>query len=131
MVSIAIGAFISTWALPIMITGATIHGGITGGEAGEQAKKQVCTLNKNIQDYIKTSQTDIELYSQEFYESNQQVLKLRDNISLVQQDVKIAHDNYKKSMTFFTIFGISLAIVLIFILVTKKVILHETALPGK
>ena len=80
---------------------------------------------------LKTSQEEIQLYKEEWYQRNTKLKGLRNNISNLHLDVKLAHDSYKNSMTFFKVFGISLAVIIIFILVTKKIILHETALPGK
>ena len=120
-----------TALLPISIIGASIHGAVQGGQSGIDARNKLCGLNTQIQDYIKTSQEEIQLYKEEWYQRNTKLQGLRNNISNLHQDLKLAHASYNNSMTFFKVFGISLAVIIIFRLVTKKIILHETALPGK
>ena len=127
----ALGAAISPYLLPIMIIGASTSGGFSGAAQGAQAKEQICNLNQTLKDYVKNSQKELDLYTLEYGQLQTQIQNQRRNIGYVQRNAKIAKENYKNSTTFFKVFGISLAVILIFILVTKKIILRETALPGK
>lgn len=111
------------------IIGASVHGGLSTQNSLKDLQTQMCKLNGTLSDYVKSATTDItEIYSREYFQQQQKINQLKDKIGIVQQDIKLEHENYKKTITFFKIAGIGFALVLIFIFFTKKVILKETAM---
>jgi p-aminobenzoyl-glutamate transporter AbgT len=115
-----------------MLVGGAVFGGLSGGlnahNQQQDINNQVCQTKKKIAEYIKTSGEQYELYSTEYLNQKKQLNKLLQDINIINQNTKIAHQNFKKTYTYFLIGGITLLILLVFIFVTKKVILKETAM---
>jgi hypothetical protein len=118
-----------------MLIAGAIFGGLSGGinahNQQQDINNQVCQTKQKIADYIKTSGQQYELYSTEYLDQKKKLNKLLQDINIINQNTKIAHQNFKKTYTYFLIGGISLLIVLVFIFFTKKVILKETAMANK
>ena len=110
------------------IVGASVHGGISTQNSAQKLETQLCNLNGSLSSYVKNATDDTKLYSKEYFQQQQKLNQLKDKKGTVQQDIKLEHENYKKTMTFFKIAGIGFGLVLIFIFFTKKVILKETAM---
>ena len=110
------------------IVGASVHGGISTGNSLNKLQTQLCTLNGTLSDYVTTASGDTKLYSREYFQQQQKINQLKDKIGIVQQDIKLEHDNYKKTTTFLKVAGIGFGLIMIFIFFTKKVILKETAM---
>jgi len=110
------------------IVGASIHGGMSANNSLQNLQTQMCKLNGSLSDYVKNASDDIQTYSEEYFQQQQKINQLKDKIGVVQQDIKLEHENYKKTTTFLTVAGIGFGLILIFIFFTKKVILKETAM---
>ena len=78
--------------------------------------------------YIQTSSSEYKEYTAEYNTQKKKLKSLNDQISALNEDTKIAHDSFKKNYTFFLIGGISVLVILVFFFVSKKLILHETAM---
>lgn len=118
--------------MAFMLLAGALFGGLSGGlnahNQQQDINNQVCQTKQKIADYIKTSGQQYELYSNEYLNQKKQLDKLLQDINIINQNTKIAHQNFKKTYNYFLIGGISLLIVLVFIFFTKKVILKETAM---
>jgi hypothetical protein len=110
------------------IIGGSVHGGISTQDSAQKLETQLCNLNGSLSSYVTLATKDTKLYSDEYFQQQQKLNQLKDKIGNVQQDIKLEHENYKKTITFFKIAGIGFGLVLIFIFFTKKVILKETAM---
>lgn len=110
------------------IIGASVHGGISTHDSLHKLQGQMCSLNGTLSNYVENASKETEIYSEEYFQQQQKINQLKDQIGIVQQDIKLEHENYKKTTTFIKIAGIGFALVLIFIFFTKKVILKETAM---
>lgn len=108
--------------------GGATSGAVNGYTQQKKINDNICQLKKNMTDYINESNYEYEEYTQDYNTQKKKLSKLNDQITFLNQDTKIAHDNFKKSYTFFLIGGISLLVILVFIFVSKKLILHETAM---
>jgi len=108
--------------------GASIHGGISTNNSLQNLQTQMCKLNGSLSNYVKSASKETKLYSEEYFQQQQKINQLKDKIGIVQQDIKLEHENYKKTTTFLTVAGIGFGLILIFIFFTKKVILKETAM---
>ena len=110
------------------IIGASVHGGISTNNSLQNLQTQMCKLNGTLSNYVKSSSDDIGIYTREYFQQQQKINQLKDKIGTIQQDIKLEHENYKKTTTFLTVAGIGFGLILIFIFFTKKVILKETAM---
>jgi uncharacterized protein (DUF342 family) len=117
--------------LVIMALGA-IGGAASSGynsyQQQDKINKNICSAKSTMAAYIQTSSIEYEEYTAEYNTQKKKLKSLNDQISALNEDTKIAHDSFKKNYTFFLIGGISVLVILVFIFVSKKLILHETAM---
>ena len=84
------------------IIGASVHGGISTHDSLHKLQGQMCSLNGTLSDYVKSAKDDIkEIYSREYFQQQQKINQLKDKIGIIQQDIKLEHENYKKTTTFY------------------------------
>ncbi len=118
--------------MDIILLAGAIFGSVGGAfNASNQQTKinnNICQIKDTMLQQLNNFQSTEDVYSSEYQVQKAQVAGLNKKIIILNQDTQIAHDEFKKTYTYFLVGGISLLIILIFILATKKIILRESAM---
>jgi hypothetical protein len=119
-------------ALAILFVLGMVGGAASGGynAATQQASynQKLCNLQKTMREYQKVANTEVELFTQEYFQWKKKVSDLQDQIQLLHADTLQIKKDFDKNYLFFAIAGIGIMLILIFVFVTKKIILKESAM---
>jgi len=107
--------------------GAGVSGGFNAGEQQASIKKDVCNLAKQMAQYKASMSSEVSILNAEAAQVQSELDDMAVQMSQLKDDIRIKHDNFKKTYDIWVVVSILFLLALIFVFASKKLILKATS----